>query len=49
MENAQQAALQAVELEVAGSGNLTLHKPFDPEEHDLDAGFRLTKFSELRG
>jgi len=49
MESGQNAALQAVELEVQGSGNLTLHKPFDPEEHDLDASFRLTKFGELKG
>ncbi|KAI1285971.1 Inactive selenide, water dikinase-like protein [Halotydeus destructor] len=49
METSHQAGLQAVELEVAGSGNITLHKPFDPEEHDLGADFRLTKFSELRG
>jgi len=28
---------------------VAIHKPFDPEEHDLDSGFRLTKFSELRG
>lgn len=49
MEGVPSAALQAVELEVQGSGNLTLHKPFDAEENDLDAGFRLTKFGELRG
>jgi len=50
MEGSQHmAALQAVELEVTGSTNLNLHKPFDPEEHLLDPTFRLTKFSELRG
>jgi hypothetical protein len=45
------AALQAVELEVSSGScpTISIHKPFDPLEYDLDAGFRLTKYSELRG
>lgn len=46
---AHSAALQAVELEVSGSPHIAIHKPFDPEEHNLDPSFRLTKFAELRG
>lgn len=49
MESASQAAIQSVELEVAGGGPVTLHKPFEPEDHDLDPSFRLTKFAELKG
>lgn len=49
MESGTQAALQSVELEVTGGGPVTLHKPFEPQDHDLDSSFRLTKFAELKG
>ncbi|XP_053209290.1 inactive selenide, water dikinase-like protein [Panonychus citri] len=49
-ETVSGAALQAVELEVgSGSPHLALNKPFDPEEHNLDPSFRLTKLTELKG
>lgn len=38
---AQQAAVQ---LEVGGPV-----RPFNPASHDLDPGFRLTRFADLKG
>lgn len=38
---AQQAAVQ---LEVGATV-----RPFDPASHDLDPGFRLTRFADLKG
>ena len=46
----QNAALQAAELDISSAGSTTMgiHKPFEPEDHDLDPTFRLTKFSEIK-
>lgn len=49
METPQQAVIQAVELEVAATGPVTLYNAFLPSEHGLDSNFRLTKFAELKG
>lgn len=41
---------ESAELEVSSVGQtVAIHKPFNPEEYGLDSGFRLTKFSEMRG
>lgn len=42
--NANNGAQQAVQLEV-GSAVL----PFNPTAHNLDPGFRLTRFADLKG
>lgn len=42
--NASNGAQQAVQLEV-GSAVL----PFNPTAHNLDPGFRLTRFADLKG
>lgn len=45
----QNAALQAAELDISNAGStLGIHKPFEPEDHDLDPAFRLTSFSEIK-
>lgn len=45
----QNAALQAAELDISNAGStLGIHKPFEPEDHDLDPTFRLTRFSEIK-
>jgi len=28
---------------------MAMRRPFDPVAHELDAGFRLTKFADLKG
>lgn len=50
MGTPQQVAIAAAELEVgANSTILAIRRPFDPVAHDLDSGFRLTKFADLKG
>lgn len=48
----QNAALQAAELDINlisnANSTLGIHKPFEPEDHDLDPTFRLTRFSEIK-
>lgn len=45
----QTAALQAAELDISNTGStLGVHKPFEPEDHDLDPAFLLSKFSEMK-
>jgi len=45
-----QEALAAAQLELGGNPNaLALRRPFDPVAHDLDASFRLTRFTDLKG
>lgn len=50
VSNVQQDALGAVQLELGANPNaLALRRPFDPLAHDLEAGFRLTRFADLKG
>lgn len=42
--NANNGAQQAVQLEV---GSVVV--PFNPAAHNLDPGFRLTRFADLKG
>lgn len=45
-----QDAFSTVQLELGGNPNaLALRRPFDPVAHQLDATFRLTRFSDLKG
>lgn len=52
----QNAALQAADLvgpeiqtqTTSAVSTLGIHKPFEPEDHDLDPNFSLTKFSEIK-
>lgn len=44
----QQCLTAAVQLEVSNTP-WSYRSQFDPEAHGLDASFRLTKFSEMRG
>lgn len=37
------------EAAAAAAAAMSVHRYFDPEDHDLDKSFRLTKFSELKG
>lgn len=50
VSNVQQDSLGSVQLELGGNPNaLALRRPFDPLAHDLEAGFRLTRFADLKG
>lgn len=43
-------ALGVAQLEMQGNSNsLALRRAFDPTAHDLEAGFRLTRFADLKG
>lgn len=45
-----QDALSVAQLELGGNPNaLALRRPFDPVAHDLDVGFHLTRFADLKG
>lgn len=46
MEDPSQQCLTAVEV---SNTPWSYRSQFDPEAHGLDASFRLTKFSEMRG
>lgn len=46
MEDPAQQCLTAVEV---SNTPWSYRSQFDPEAHGLDASFRLTKFSEMRG
>ncbi|KAG8254443.1 Selenide, water dikinase 1 [Homalodisca vitripennis] len=45
-----QDSLAVAQLELGSNPNaLALRRPFDPVAHDLEPGFRLTRFADLKG
>lgn len=49
MAEYQADAFGVAPIDIGGTSNLSLRRPFDPAAHDLESSFRLTRFADLKG